>query len=144
MSWDRRQKVFPYTKNTYKRLDSQDAIRYYVGMATINSSRPAPIEGVGNLKGLGDTTEVVTATEGTCPECGWTTLHLQSVGVVTAGCAHMRDAHPDIAAARYYFPEDAWQRANDDWNLTKVSAVVVPDSGQLALFSNNDTIEVAR
>lgn len=80
---------------------------------------------------------VVEATEGTCPVCQWQTLHRHTLAAVTAAAGHTRDAHPDIAAQRYFFPEDAWQRIPADWNFATVNAVIAPTAGQLALFAND-------
>ena len=77
---------------------------------------------------------VVPATEGTCPTCGFTTLSRWSVGAISTAATHTRDAHPDIASDRYYFPEQAWNLIPTDWHFTTVAAVIVADAGQLALF----------
>lgn len=77
---------------------------------------------------------VVKATEGTCPECDFVTLNQHSVGAIAAAAAHTRTEHPAIAEARYFFPEDAWQRIPVDFDFTTVDAVRIPDAGQLALF----------
>ncbi|MFN3256278.1 MAG: hypothetical protein ACE37B_11320 [Ilumatobacter sp.] len=98
------------------------------------TSRPAPIGGVGPL-GLGETiSTVIRATEGTCPKCDFVTLNQHSIGAVAAAAAHTRTEHPAIAEARYFFPEDAWQRIPVDFGFTTVDAVLLPDAGQLALF----------
>jgi hypothetical protein len=76
---------------------------------------------------------VIHATAGTCPACNFTTLNRWSIGA-TAAAAHTRDAHPDIADRRYYFPEQAWHLIPTDWHFTAVAAVIAADAGQLALF----------
>jgi hypothetical protein len=80
--------------------------------------------------------QTIRATQGTCPNCAWNALHRTSLGVIAAAAAHTRAAHPDIAAARYYFCEDAWQRIPIDFNFVVVDAHVIPAAGQLALFGN--------
>lgn len=77
---------------------------------------------------------VVRATQGTCPVCDWPTLNCGVVAAIGAAAAHTRDAHPTVAAQRYFFPEDAWQSIPADWNFTTVDAVIAPTAGQLALF----------
>jgi len=100
-----------------------------------STSRPAPIGGVGPL-GLGETiSTIVRATHGSCPTCDWTTLNRHSLGAIAAAAAHSRAAHPAIAAARYFFPEDAWQRIPVDFGFATVDAVVIAEAGQLALFA---------
>lgn len=82
-------------------------------------------------------TTVVQATEGTCPACGFTTLHRWSVGAISAAAAHSRDAHPANAADRYYFPDEAWHLIPTDWHFTTVAAIAAPAAGQLELFNTN-------
>jgi hypothetical protein len=77
---------------------------------------------------------VVRATEATCPTCDWTSLHARSLGGISTAAAHTRDAHPAIAAARYLVPEDPWQRIAVDFDFTTVDAVAIPEAGQLARF----------
>lgn len=83
-----------------------------------------------------DAARIVRATHGTCPRCDWNELHRHSLGVIAAASAHTRTAHPDIAASRYYFPEDAWQRIPVDFNFVVVDAYIVAAGGQLSLFDH--------
>lgn len=80
---------------------------------------------------------IVQATQGICPVCDWTTLNLHALGAIAAAADHTRSEHPTVAADRYFYPEDAWQRIPTDWQFATVTAITTPTAGQLALFTGH-------